>query len=150
MAAVASVICCDLRNEDRHGVVAIAVVVCVPRCAGLSASADKVSAVDREEQVTPPAALSPVWRRGVSDLSVTSPSFADILRDELLQTATIEHTANKSLALIQVRRWRCGDNIDNTAEENSASSAQSEYAGCRQQGHAGSKTLHQQNTPVLN
>ena len=30
------------------------------------------------------------------------------------------------------------------------SSPQSECAGCRQQGHAGSKTLHQQNNPVLN
>jgi len=30
------------------------------------------------------------------------------------------------------------------------SSPQSECAGCRRQGHAGSKTLHQQNNPVLN
>jgi len=31
-----------------------------------------------------------------------------------------------------------------------ASSPESECAGCRQQRHAGSKTLHQQNPPVLN
>jgi len=31
-----------------------------------------------------------------------------------------------------------------------ASSSKSERAGYRQQGHAGSKTLHQQNPPVLN
>ena len=31
-----------------------------------------------------------------------------------------------------------------------ASSPYSECTGCRQQGHAGSKTLHQQNPPVLN
>jgi len=30
-----------------------------------------------------------------------------------------------------------------------SSSAESECAGCRQQGHVGSKTLHQQNPPVL-
>ena len=45
---------------------------------------------------------------------------------------------------------RYGDGVDNTVEENSSIFSLSESAGCRQQGHAGSKTLHQQNPPVLN
>ena len=72
------------------------------------------------------AGCSPAWRSTTSQHSTpcsttshtTSPqplvlstttSFADILRDELLQTATFEHTTNKSLALIQVHYWpsRC-------------------------------------------
>jgi len=54
-----------------------------------------------------------------------------------------------------VVKWY-GDNVPDTAEENSpssnfpASSPLSECAGCRQQGHAGSKTLHRQNPPVRN
>ena len=49
--------------------------------------------------------VSPVWHSHAtcsSPLSASSASFADIIRDELLQTATFEYTANKSLALIQV------------------------------------------------
>jgi len=38
--------------------------------------------------------------------------------------------------------------VDNTVEENC--SIFSECAGCHQQWHAGSDTLHQQNPPVLN
>ena len=63
------------------------------------------TAVVAEGPVTSTAALSPAWRREAacsSDFPASSPSFADIVRDELLQIATIEHTANKSLALIQV------------------------------------------------
>ena len=51
------------------------------------------------------APVSPAWCSEAtrsSNLSVSSTSFADIIRDELLQTATFEHTTNKSLALIQV------------------------------------------------
>jgi len=41
---------------------------------------------------------------------------------------------------------RRGDSVGNTVNENSSvCSPQSEFAGCRQQGHAGSKTLHRQN-----
>jgi len=47
------------------------------------------------------APVSPAWH-SEANLSVSSTSFADIIRDELLQTATFEHTINKSLALIQV------------------------------------------------
>ena len=40
--------------------------------------------------------------------------------------------------------------MDTVLRRTPASSPYSECAGCRQQGHAGSKTLHQQNPPVLN
>jgi len=52
------------------------------------------------------AAVNPAWHSELtctSDLSVSSTSFADIIRDELLQTTMFEHSANKSLSLIQVR-----------------------------------------------
>ena len=42
------------------------------------------------------------------------------------------------------------DSVDKTVQENSSVFSLSESAGCRQQGHAHSKTLHQQNPPVLN
>ena len=69
------------------------------RC-GLSTSVDKAGV--EESLMTSSAATSPPWHREASHLSISSLSFADIVRDELLQTATIEHTSNKSLALIQV------------------------------------------------
>ena len=43
-----------------------------------------------------------------------------------------------------------GDGAGNTLRRTIASSLQSECASCRQQGHVGSKTLLQQNLPVLN
>jgi len=58
----------------------------------------------------PAAAVTPPWYSEAicaSDFSVSSTSFADIIRDELLHTATCEHTANKSLALIQVKYFSC-------------------------------------------
>jgi len=74
---------------------------------GLCASVDKVVPVTTVGPVSckETAAVSPAWHSEAtcsSDLSVLSTSFADIIRDELLQTATFEHTAKKSLALIQV------------------------------------------------
>ena len=47
-------------------------------------------------------AVSPAWLSDPNCTSDLSTSFADIVRDELLQTASFEHTSNKSLALIQV------------------------------------------------
>jgi len=40
--------------------------------------------------------------------------------------------------------------VDNTVEENSSVFSVIRYAGCRQQGHAGSNTLQPENPPVLN
>ena len=45
--------------------------------------------------------------------------------------------------------WRYGDSVNNTVEENSPVSSP-QYTDCCQQGHAGSKILHQQNPPVPN
>ena len=73
---------------------------------GPSASAEPDGAVltaSAEYTSTSPATVSPAWHRQGADFSISPPSsFADIVRDELLQTATSEHIANKSLALIQV------------------------------------------------
>ena len=44
---------------------------------------------------------------------------------------------------------RYGDSVDNTVGENSSVFSPNLNAGCRQQGHAGSKTLPQQNPPFL-
>ena len=43
-----------------------------------------------------------------------------------------------------------GNGAGNTLEENSSIFSQSECASCHQQGRAGSKTLLQQNPPVIN
>jgi len=51
---------------------------------------------------------------------------------------------------LQIHIIRYGDSVDNTVEENSSVFSLIRNAGCRQQGHVGSKTLHQQNPPVLN
>jgi len=45
---------------------------------------------------------------------------------------------------------RYGDRIFNTSEENYSVFSLSECTSCCQQGHVGSKTLFQQNYPVLN
>jgi len=69
------------------------------RSLSTSAESAVMTAASTDDVSTAP--VSPAWRCHVSS-TLSSPSFADIVRDELLQTATIEHTANKSLALIQV------------------------------------------------
>ena len=51
---------------------------------------------------------------------------------------------------LQIHIIRYRDSVDNTVEENSSVFSLIRNAGCRQQGHVGSKTLHQQNPPVLN
>jgi len=64
-----------------------------------------VKAEGVSDECRAPAALSPPWHRDVtcaSDLSMSSTSFADIVHDQVLQTATFEHAVKKSLALIQV------------------------------------------------
>jgi len=81
---------------------------------GLCASVDKAVHKETADVEVGPvsceytAAVSP-WQSEAtctSDLSVSLTSFADIVRDELLQTATFEHTTKKSLALIQVQYLR--------------------------------------------
>ena len=51
---------------------------------------------------------------------------------------------------LQIHIIRYRDSVDNTVEENASIFSLIRNAGCRQQGHVGSKTLHQQNPPVLN
>ena len=74
---------------------------------GLCASVDKARQKVTADPVSYeyPAAVSPPWHHDTtcaSDLPVSSTSFADIVHDQLLQTASFEHTAKKSLAFIQV------------------------------------------------
>jgi len=55
----------------------------------------------------------------------------------LILNSCLGHKGTKTVKITLLRRT-------------TASSPYSERAGCRLQGHAGSKTLHQQNPPVLN
>ena len=50
-------------------------------------------------------------------------------------------------AIIIWKLFWCGVNVDNAEMRTPDSSPYSECAGCCQQGHAGSKTLHRQNPP---
>jgi len=55
----------------------------------------------------------------------------------------------QSMHLLQLCMLQYRDGVGNTAEENSSIFFLIQTASCRQQGHVGSKTLLQQNPPVL-
>jgi len=64
--------------------------------------------------------------------------------------ATLVASSCQSMAICQVNLRRYGDSVDNTVEENSSIFSIIRMHWLQSARHAGSKTSHQQNNPVLN